>query len=438
MKRPTYMYVADEIAAEISMGKLSEGDQLPPQRQFAYARGIATSTASRVYEELIRRGLALGEIGRGTYVRALDVQKDATLIEPVSAPIDLEHNYSVRSSHKKEIMRVIRDVSTNEEAEKYLTPMGTIGWKGSQKIAAKFLSVREWAPKPASVLFTGNGRQAIAASISAITKPGDRIGVEAVTYPVLIGIAKKLGLVLIPIEMDNQGIMPVSLLDMIHLHGLKALYLQPTLQSPTAVTMSGERRSEIASIVTAQDIAVIEDGVYNFLGHETPLCSFASENTIYIDSLSKSLAPGVALGIIVAPPKYHADIKTSLQFGAWTTSGLLLAAGIHWMKSAEFKNIILEKRSDARIRQKIVREIFSDFEILGDSRAYHVWVPVPENKKSDIFATRMLRLGIALTPGGAFSATKGISPNFIRLSLASPTKDQLVKALRQVSRHLRS
>src|SRR5499425_1593753 len=68
MSKSEYLKLADEIAAEIADGTLRPGDRLPPQRNFAYARKIAVSTASRVYVELLRRGLVVGEVGRGTFV----------------------------------------------------------------------------------------------------------------------------------------------------------------------------------------------------------------------------------------------------------------------------------------------------------------------------------------------------------------------------------
>ncbi|WP_218577245.1 GntR family transcriptional regulator [Phytohabitans rumicis] len=65
-----YRLIADALADDVTAGRLRPGDRLPPQREFARARGIASSTAARVYGELVRRGLAVGEVGRGTFVRA--------------------------------------------------------------------------------------------------------------------------------------------------------------------------------------------------------------------------------------------------------------------------------------------------------------------------------------------------------------------------------
>src|SRR3979490_3079372 len=68
MSKFEYLKLADTIAAEIADGTLKPGDRLPPQRSFAYERKIAVSTASRVYAELLRRGLVVGEVGRGTFI----------------------------------------------------------------------------------------------------------------------------------------------------------------------------------------------------------------------------------------------------------------------------------------------------------------------------------------------------------------------------------
>src|SRR5690242_11269702 len=68
MPNADYMGLADAIAANISAGRLKPGDRLPTQRTFAFEKKIAVSTAGRVYAELLRRGLVVGEVGRGTFV----------------------------------------------------------------------------------------------------------------------------------------------------------------------------------------------------------------------------------------------------------------------------------------------------------------------------------------------------------------------------------
>ena len=93
MSKFEYLKLADAVASEIANGALKPGDRLPPQRSFAYQRKIAVSTASRVYTELLRRGLVVGEVGRGTFVSGETRRGVAMPIEPRGARIDLEVNY---------------------------------------------------------------------------------------------------------------------------------------------------------------------------------------------------------------------------------------------------------------------------------------------------------------------------------------------------------
>ncbi|MFD8741187.1 GntR family transcriptional regulator, partial [Streptomyces sp. NPDC059618] len=86
-----FRLIADRIAGDIASGRLRPGQQLPPQRRFARRHRIAPSTAGRVYGELVRRGLVVGEVGRGTFVRAAPVvgQGRALVEAATSAPVHL-------------------------------------------------------------------------------------------------------------------------------------------------------------------------------------------------------------------------------------------------------------------------------------------------------------------------------------------------------------
>src|SRR6266851_8755448 len=95
MSKFEYLRLADAVAADIANGGLKPGDQLPPQRSFAYERKIAVSTASRVYAELLRRGLIVGEVGRGTFISGDARRGVAAPSEPRGIRIDFEFNYPI-------------------------------------------------------------------------------------------------------------------------------------------------------------------------------------------------------------------------------------------------------------------------------------------------------------------------------------------------------
>jgi DNA-binding transcriptional MocR family regulator len=90
-----YRALADAVSADIAGGRLRAGDRLPTQRRFARDRGVAVSTASRVYAELSRRGLVTGEVGRGTFVRAAPPPPAPALAEHRPGTVDLEMNFPI-------------------------------------------------------------------------------------------------------------------------------------------------------------------------------------------------------------------------------------------------------------------------------------------------------------------------------------------------------
>src|SRR5688572_33266430 len=127
MAMAAYVALADRLAEEIAEGRLKPGDRLPPQRQFAYERKIAVSTASRVYTELLRRGLVVGEVGRGTFVSGETRRGIATPIEPRGARIDLEVNYPILPTQSAMIARSLAGLERPEVLDLALRHSTTTG-----------------------------------------------------------------------------------------------------------------------------------------------------------------------------------------------------------------------------------------------------------------------------------------------------------------------
>jgi DNA-binding transcriptional MocR family regulator len=426
-----YRALADELALDIKEGRLRPGQRLLPQREFADQRGIASSTASRVYAELVRRGLSTGEVGRGTYVRAGAVLSGSALAEPSVTPVDLELNFPVVPGQSALLAESLLPLFRRPEAlAAALRPVRAAGTEAARLAAAGFLAQPGWSPDPAGVWFAGNGKQAIAASLAALVAPGERLGVEALTYPVMKGLASRLGIHLVPVSMDDEGLRPGPLAAAHRAAPLRGIYVQPTLHNPLGVTMSEGRRLEITAVLRRLDLFAIEDAVYAFLGSRlAPLAAHAPERCVLVDSLSKRLAPGLTVGLIVAPTALADRIASSLRSGAWTASGLALEAGSRWMTDGTAARISRAKRRDAAARQALVRAELSGLKVSGDPNAYHCWLELPDSWRAEPFVTAAARRGIAITPAAAFTVGSGHAPNAVRLALASPSTDALSIAL---------
>ncbi len=434
MPQSEYLKLADTIAAEIAAGTLKAGDRLPPQRNFAWERKIAVSTASRVYSELLRRGLVVGEVGRGTFISG-DAKGGVTAPSEVSGVrIDLEFNYPLRPDQTALIAKSIDGLQTAAALESALRPATTIGTPAVRSAAAACLSQGTWSPSPDQLVFTGNGRQSIAAALASVVPAGGRCGVEPLTYPFVKGIAARLGISLVPLAMDADGVRPDSV-QKAHREGhLSAIYIQPVVQNPLGMTMPPARRADLLRVVEKLDLPVIEDSVYGFLDHEiAPLAALAPDRCIVIDSLSKKVAPGLALGFVVPPRRLRESVMAAVRSGGWTASGFAFAAAQRMMGDGTVAELSRLKRIDARARQKLAIERLSGFEIQTNGKCYHLWLMLPPHWRSQTFVAAAARRDIALTPSTTFATTPGHAPNAVRLALAAPGMDQLDDGLRTLA-----
>src|SRR3984885_356075 len=294
MSKSEYLKLADAIAAEIAEGTRKPGDRLPPQRDFAHERKIAVSTASRVYAELLRRGLVVGEVGRGTFISGEARRGVAAPSEPRGIRIDLEFNYPLLPDQTALIAKSLDGLEKLAALDAALRQGTSVGTPAVRSVAAAYLSQGAWSPAPDQLVFTGNGRQSIAAALAAVVPTGGRCGVEALTYPFVKGIAARLGISLVPLLMDKDGVRPDSVQKAHREAQLSAIYVQPAIQNPLGMTMTAARRADLLRVVEKLGFPIIEDNVYGFFGDEPPLAALAPDFCIVIDSLSKRGAAGFA------------------------------------------------------------------------------------------------------------------------------------------------
>jgi len=433
MSKSEYLKLADTIAAQIADGTLKPGDRLPPQRDFADERKIAVSTASRVYAELLRRGLVVGEVGRGTFVSGDTHRGAAAPDEPRGVRIDLEFNYPTVPEQTGLIARSLSGLERPAELEAALRQATSGGTPAARSAAAAYLSQDAWSPSPDQLVFAGNGRQSIAAAVAAVVPPGGRCGVEALTYPFIKGFAARLGISLVPLAMDEGGVRPDSVQKAHREANLSAIYIQPAIQNPLGMTMSAARRADLLRVVETLGIPIIEDNVYGFLDDEPPLAALAPDSCIVVDSLSKRVAPGLSLGFIVPPARLRESVMASVRSGGWTASGFAFAAAQRLMGDGTVAELARLKRIDARARQKLAIDRLAGFDIQTNGKCFHLWLTLPSHWRSQALVAAAARRDIGLTPSTTFAVSPGHAPNAVRLALAAPTMDQLDLGLRTLA-----
>ncbi len=434
MQKSRYTALADLVQVEISAGRLRPGDRLPTQREFAQAHGVATSTAIRAYAELVRRGLVAGEVGRGTFVRTGPPPSRVALAAGIGDRVNLAVNVpllptqaallTASAAHTTRRARVIG------AAMETVVPQGT---PMARRTVASLVARKRWHASPDNLLFTGNGRQALAAVLAAIVPPGQRLGVEALSYQSVVGIAARLGIEVVPLPMDTHGLRPDGLARAHERHALRAVYVQPTLHNPLGITMPLKRRGEIVRTLAALDLTGIEDHVCAFLADDgSPLAALAPDRVVLLDSLSKRVAPGLALGWVWAPTRVLAAIAEAIRAAALVPSGLALELSVRWIADGTVARLVRDKRRDATRRQAVLQRASHGLTIQADPRAYHAWLVLPEPWRAESFTAASAERGIAVAPATAFAVGTGHAPNAVRLALASPSLRVLAESLRSL------
>ncbi|WP_405949344.1 PLP-dependent aminotransferase family protein [Streptomyces prunicolor] len=432
-----YRRIADRVAGDIASGRLRPGQQLPPQRVFARQRGIAGSTAGRVYAELVRRGLVVGEVGRGTFVRAAAAGPygQAIVEAATSAPVNLELNYPSAPGQSELLAPALAPLLRPDVLTEALRPAPATGTQAAREAVAELLATPAWRPDPERILFSGNARQAIAATLASLVRPGGRVGVEPLTYPLVREIAGRLGVTLVALEADGDGLRPESVRAAHRTAPLSALYLQPTLHNPTSVTTSAARKREIADVVRELGLPVVEDRIWSFLHPDSPapLAAYAPGLVHVVDGLSKRVAPGLTVGFLVVPEGRVEAVGAAIRSGGWSAGRFALEAGVRWTVDGTVGRLVGAKRADAAVRQRLVGEELGGFSVRADPLTYYAWWELPAPWRADTFTAAAAAHGIAVTPGTAFSVDPKVTPDAVRLGLASAAVPDLRRALRTLA-----
>lgn len=432
MQLSRYTALADQVQAEIASGRLRPGDRLPTQREFADTHRIATSTAIRAYAELVRRGLVAGEVGRGTFVRTGPPTPGFTLAAGIGNRVNLAINVPLLSTQAA--LLTASAAQTTRRARVIGDAMETVAPQGTalaRRSVTALVARKRWRASPDNLLFTGNGRQALAAVLAALVPPGQRLGVEALSYQSVAGIAARLGIDVVPLPMDAHGLRPDGLARAHQRHALRAVYLQPTLHNPLGITMPPRRRVEVVRTLGAFDLIGIEDHVCAFLADDgSPLAALAPDRVVLLDSLSKRVSPGLTLGWVWAPTSLVASIAEAIRAAALVPSGLALELSVRWIADGTVGRLVRDKRHDAARRQTVLRRAGHGLTIQADPRAYHAWLVLPEPWRAESFTSAAAERGIAVAPATAFAVGTGHAPNAVRLALASPSLKVLAESVR--------
>jgi DNA-binding transcriptional MocR family regulator len=429
---PRYLQIVTFIERAVAEGRLTPGDRLPPQRELARLLHVDLTTVTRAYTEAKRRNLLEARGARGTYVSApmVDLAQGIDLrmnIPPSPADVDLgdllKHGLS--------------QVLLRNDAALLMTYHLAGGGKSDRKAGATWLTPMFGTVDAERVVVCSSAQAALAALILALTQPGDAIITEPLIYPGLRLAAAHLGRRIVAVDTDDDGLRPDALEEACREHRARLIYLNPTLQNPTTLTMPEHRRRDIALTATRCGAKIIEDDPYWLLADSAPapVAQFAPEQVYYLATLSKCLTPGLRTAFLLLPDaQSQYTFLTALRSFALMATPLTTALATQWIYDGSAARLLAGIQSEARSRMDLARQ----FLLAGAPRvptgAIHVWHTLPSYWTSLDFARVALAQGLAVTPSDAFYAAGLNPPNAIRISLGgAKDRARLADALATLS-----
>ncbi len=432
--RPLYLAIAQAIEADVLAGRLRPGDRLPPHRDLADRIGVTVGTVSRGYAEARKAGWISGEVGRGTFVLDRLAGRFPSLKEEGGDVIDLSLNVPIESP-APDLAAALRALSGKEGVQSLLRYTPARGSRSDRVAGATVLERHGLAVDPEQVVLCAGAQHGVGVALEAVSRPGDCILAEELTYPAFRPLAEAHGLRIYPVAIDEQGVVPRALHVACRKARPKALYVIPTLHNPTTGSLSAERREALTEVARRHDLIVIEDDIHRMLAPEAPppIAYLAPERTIYVASLSKSFAPGLRVGYLVGPAAFRDRLANAVWRSVWMLSPVATALATHWVLRGEFDSIAAAKRREAAARQALAAKILPRSRVRAARTAYHLWLATGEASSAEAFALEARARGVLVTPGSAFYLGSGTPPAAVRVSLsAAQDRSVLVTALERL------
>ena len=440
---PRYLQIADFIERALSDGSLQPGDRLPPQRSLAARLQVDLTTVTRGYDEAKRRHLVQGKGAAGTYASAPKVALAPILDLDMNIPpppFGVDFDDMLKQGLSQVLMRTDSDLLMSYQ-------LGG-GSQADRAAGAMWLAPMFGKLDEEHIVACPGAQCALAALILALSRPGDVILAEPAIYPGLHSAAAQLGRRVVMVEVDRDGMRPDALEQACRKHGKHQrrclVYLNPTLQNPTAHTMPEQRRREIVQAAIRCGAAVIEDDPYWLLaeggergegGAPPPLAKLAPRQVHYIATLSKCLAPGLRTAFVLLPDaQVRERFLQALRALVLMPSPLAGALVTQWIHDGTAQRLLAGVREEAQARRQLAAQILSGLQFTPGG--IHIWLALPDYWNPEQLARAAHAEGLAVTASDAFSApgSGAAAPNAIRISLGSiRERARLASALRRLS-----
>jgi DNA-binding transcriptional MocR family regulator len=300
--------------------------------------------------------------------------------------------------------------------------------------------------EPHQVLVTNGAQQALELIAKIFLEPGDLVLTEAPTYVGALSAFDSYQAEMRSVATDDDGLIPAALretLGDLRNEGRRAkfLYLVPTFQNPSGVTLSVPRREEIVEICRSHDVLIVEDNPYaqvRFEGEPVPpLRSITEDGILYVGTLSKVFSPGMRLGWVLAPEPVRERLMLAKEAADLCSSNFTQMVAAEYLGSGhvpedlELVRKVYRERRDAML-DALTASFPPEVQTRPPEGGLFLWVTLPDPLDTKAMLARCLEEGAAYVPGTAFFPRKADGHRSMRLNFSYPSIEDIDEGMRRI------
>jgi GntR family transcriptional regulator/MocR family aminotransferase len=454
---PVYLQIANAFIHHIRLGRLRKGLRLPGSREVASLLNVNRMTVVAAYSELESQGWIEVRPRNGTFVsEALPLLSPKSYSDktgPFTFPDEPRFPFYERHLPSRairlagaapklvindgfpdprlvpmeQLLRNMRRFSRMKSHKKYLMYGHAQGTDFLRETLAEFLSDTRGLPvTPANILITHGAQMGIFLAANLLLRPKDVVVVGQPGYTMVNRTLEQLGASLQRVPVDDEGLDVDVIEKLCPRKKIKFVYVISHHHNPTTVTLSPERRIRLLELAVQHRFAVLEDDYdYDFHYASKPIMPMASLDTtgsvIYIGTLTKTLAPAVRLGFMVAPTKFinsavNLRRMVDMQGNSLLENGIAELYRDGTMNSHIRKAVKLYRERRDHFCQLLRSELGHEVSFKIPDGGMSVWVEFQKNTTR--IAEKAYAKGLLLRDGTEFNTEK-VRYNAVRMGFAS-------------------
>ncbi len=425
---PKYLSLSRALREAIRSGDLPQNAQLPTVRDLAWRLHLTPGTVARAYQMATQEGLLAATVGRGTFVAAQAPRLGPTqplyterVTGGTTGLVDLRPPQVAEVGQREAFRAALLDMAET-------TGQGWLDYTSQSGEAELRAEIVTWMGDrllgpigPQDVALTHGGQNAIHLIFDCCLR-GERpvVLIEELAYPGFRYAARAARAEVVPVEIDDHGVVPEALEAACRRHGAQVLCLTSEAQNPTTGRMPVERRQQIAEIARRYDLQILEDDCYSVAESEIPsLRALAPERVWLVGSLSQTISAALRFGYVICPAGMGEAGRLTAQHGFFALSRPVADLCLHLFRSGAAATIKRKVQAEFAERLQILVNGIGAFDLDWQPGVPFVWLRLPMGWRASTFTRMAEARGVLVRSADEYALINGRAPSAVRIAISA-------------------